>query len=61
MPTGSPTRQETFLYKNSVLRAYTLTIWSAAEKANNKVHGRKEKENFFLKKLLVFLKKVLGK
>lgn len=61
MPAGSPTRQETFLYKNTVLRTYTLTIWSVAEKVNNKVHGRKEKEIFKKKKLLVFLKKALGK
>lgn len=47
MPAGSPTRQETFLCKNTVLRTYTLTIWSVAEKANNKVHGRKEKKKIF--------------
>lgn len=57
MPAGHPTRQEAFLYKNTVLRAYTLMIWNVAERVNNKVHGKKE---IFLN-LFVFLRKALGK
>lgn len=58
MPTGSmfPHKAGNIPHKNTVLRTHSLTIWSVAEKVNNKVHGRKEKEIFFFKKTACIFK-----
>ena len=61
MPAGSPTRQETFLCKNTVLRTYTrFGVWQRKQIIRF-TDEKKKKRFFFFEKLLVFLKKAFGK